>query len=71
MSPSSIDLSYAGTVLPGDLILIHKFRDHYSLQGRKEMTVKELNAKSKLFWLRRASDSLGTNGCSDTPQAAE
>ncbi|KAJ5360721.1 hypothetical protein N7517_009912 [Penicillium concentricum] len=37
---SSIDLSYAGTVLPEDLILVHEFRDHYSLQARKEMTVE-------------------------------
>ncbi|KAJ5165429.1 uncharacterized protein N7500_007259 [Penicillium coprophilum] len=37
---SSIDLDYAGTVLPEDLILVHEFRDHYSLQARKEMTVK-------------------------------
>ncbi|KAJ5470065.1 hypothetical protein N7530_007422 [Penicillium desertorum] len=35
----------AGTVLPNDLILVHEFRDHYSLQARKEMTVEELNAK--------------------------
>ncbi|OQE40037.1 hypothetical protein PENCOP_c006G08969 [Penicillium coprophilum] len=34
-----------GTVLPEDLILVHEFRDHYSLQARKEMTVEELNAK--------------------------
>ena len=28
-----------GTVLPDDLILVHEFADHYSLQPRKEMTV--------------------------------
>ncbi|KAJ6132042.1 hypothetical protein N7471_007257 [Penicillium samsonianum] len=30
----------AGIVLPNDLILVHEFRDHYSLQARKEMTVE-------------------------------
>ncbi|KAI3201815.1 hypothetical protein CBS147311_4803 [Penicillium roqueforti] len=35
----------AGTHLPDDLILVHEFRDHYSLQARKEMTVEELQAK--------------------------
>ncbi|WEW59977.1 hypothetical protein PRK78_005459 [Emydomyces testavorans] len=29
-----------GTELPDDLIIVHEFRDHYSLQARKEMTVE-------------------------------
>lgn len=36
----STDSSYIGTALPSDLILVHEFRDHYSLQARKEMTVE-------------------------------
>ncbi|CAI7625725.1 unnamed protein product [Penicillium glandicola] len=36
----STDFSFAGTLLPDDLILVHEFRDHYSLQARKEMTVE-------------------------------
>jgi hypothetical protein len=28
-----------GVELPADLILVHEFRDHYSLQARREMTV--------------------------------
>ena len=39
----SIDWSYIGTHLPDDLILVHEFRDHYSLQARKEMTVEGSN----------------------------
>ncbi|TPX21691.1 hypothetical protein DIZ76_015653 [Coccidioides immitis] len=35
----------AGTELPDDLILVHEFGDHYSLQASREMTVEELNAK--------------------------
>ncbi|KAI2026587.1 hypothetical protein LOZ12_006611 [Ophidiomyces ophidiicola] len=33
----------AGTRLPGDLILVHEFRTHYSLQAKRKMTVEELN----------------------------
>ena len=29
----------AGTPLPDDLILVHEFKDHYSLQASKEMTL--------------------------------
>ncbi|KAJ5628083.1 hypothetical protein N7490_010311, partial [Penicillium lividum] len=39
----------AGTILPDDLILVHEFKDHYSLQARKEMTVEELNTKINDF----------------------
>ncbi|EFW17445.1 conserved hypothetical protein [Coccidioides posadasii str. Silveira] len=35
----------AGTQVPDDLILVHEFKDHYSLQARKEMTVDDLNTK--------------------------
>ncbi|KAJ5238276.1 hypothetical protein N7468_002895 [Penicillium chermesinum] len=31
---------FIGTTLPDDLILVHEFGDHYSLQARKEMTVE-------------------------------
>ncbi|KAG5289317.1 hypothetical protein I7I48_08616 [Histoplasma ohiense] len=34
----------AGTQLPEHLILVHEFRDHFSLQARMEMTVEDLNA---------------------------
>ncbi|KAI1954226.1 hypothetical protein LOZ57_000576 [Ophidiomyces ophidiicola] len=33
----------AGTRLPDDLILVHEFRTHYSLQAKRKMTVEELN----------------------------
>ncbi|EFR03620.1 hypothetical protein MGYG_06614 [Nannizzia gypsea CBS 118893] len=39
----------AGTQLPDDLILVHEFRDHYSLQARKEMTVEELDLSITQF----------------------
>ncbi|KMP05330.1 hypothetical protein DIZ76_015650 [Coccidioides immitis] len=29
----------AGSPIPDDLILVHEFKDHYSLQARKEMTL--------------------------------
>ena len=32
-------LNKIGIDLPESLILVHEFRDHYSLQARKEMTV--------------------------------
>lgn len=34
-----------GTELPEDLILVHEFRDHYSLQARRGMGVDDLNEK--------------------------
>ncbi|RDW70458.1 uncharacterized protein DSM5745_07969 [Aspergillus mulundensis] len=33
----------AGVYLPDGLILVHEFKDHYSLQPRVEMTVDDLN----------------------------
>ncbi|PGH23727.1 hypothetical protein AJ80_02155 [Polytolypa hystricis UAMH7299] len=30
----------AGTQLPDDLIVVHEFRDHYSLQAKREITVE-------------------------------
>lgn len=39
----------AETELPNDLILVHEFGDHYSLQARQEMTVEELNTKITEF----------------------
>ena len=30
---------FTGTELPNDLILVHEFDDHYSLQARQQMTV--------------------------------
>ncbi|EEH19337.2 hypothetical protein PABG_01656 [Paracoccidioides brasiliensis Pb03] len=35
----------AGTEIPEHLILVHEFRDHFSLQARREMTVEELNTQ--------------------------
>jgi hypothetical protein len=32
-----------GVELPADLILVHEFRDHYSLQARREMTVSGIH----------------------------
>ncbi|OJJ48718.1 hypothetical protein ASPZODRAFT_14844 [Penicilliopsis zonata CBS 506.65] len=40
---------HAGTELPDDLILVHEFADHYSLQARRSMTVEELNSKITQF----------------------
>ncbi|ODH45117.1 hypothetical protein ACO22_00412 [Paracoccidioides brasiliensis] len=34
-----------GTEIPEHLILVHEFRDHFSLQARREMTVEELNTQ--------------------------
>ncbi|KAK2749687.1 hypothetical protein FQN57_005910 [Myotisia sp. PD_48] len=38
-----------GVDVPRDLILVHEFADHYSLQARKEMTVPELEEKIMAF----------------------
>lgn len=43
-----------GTELPEDLILVHEFGDHYSLQARKEMSIDELNAKITDFLDKKA-----------------
>jgi hypothetical protein len=37
----------AGTILPDDLILVHEFRDHYSLQARTVMIVEGALHRSK------------------------
>ncbi|KAL4941592.1 hypothetical protein BDV06DRAFT_235991 [Aspergillus oleicola] len=39
----------AGIPTPDNLILVHEFRDHYSLQPREEMTVDNLNASITQF----------------------
>ncbi|KAG8628987.1 hypothetical protein KVT40_002852 [Elsinoe batatas] len=39
-----------GTILPKELILVHEFRDHYSLQAAREMTVRELNDHLTVFF---------------------
>ncbi|EGD87476.1 hypothetical protein H113_06073 [Trichophyton rubrum MR1459] len=39
----------AGIRIPDDLILVHEFKDHYSLQARNIMTVEDLNAKITRF----------------------
>ncbi|KAL4954096.1 hypothetical protein BDW69DRAFT_194310 [Aspergillus filifer] len=41
--------TYQRTPLPDNLILVHEFRDHYSLQPREEMTVDDLNASITEF----------------------
>ncbi|KAA6412905.1 MAG: hypothetical protein FRX48_03898 [Lasallia pustulata] len=38
-----------GTPLPDGLLLVHEFRDHYSLQASNEMTLQELNTKITSF----------------------
>ncbi|KAL8909114.1 MAG: hypothetical protein Q9171_005180 [Xanthocarpia ochracea] len=38
----------AGTKLPGDLLMVHEFRDHYSLQAATEMTVEVSNGATFL-----------------------
>ncbi|MCJ1463596.1 hypothetical protein MMC07_002204 [Pseudocyphellaria aurata] len=38
-----------GTQLPNGLVLVHEFRDHYSLQASIEMTLAELNANITNF----------------------
>ncbi|PGH05162.1 hypothetical protein GX51_03061 [Blastomyces parvus] len=39
----------AGTQLPEHLILVHEFRDHFSLQARTEMTLEDLNTRITNF----------------------
>ncbi|KAF1365185.1 hypothetical protein EJ07DRAFT_94999 [Lizonia empirigonia] len=39
----------AGTQLPDDLILVHEFDDHYSLQAARDMPLQELNDKITSF----------------------
>ncbi|EGE09016.1 hypothetical protein TEQG_07929 [Trichophyton equinum CBS 127.97] len=39
----------AGIRIPDDLILVHEFKDHYSLQARNAMTIEDLNAKITRF----------------------
>ncbi|KAL4786792.1 hypothetical protein BJX76DRAFT_354795 [Aspergillus varians] len=38
-----------GAPIPEDLILVHEFKDHWSLQAREEMTVDALDAKITHF----------------------
>ncbi|KAF2799226.1 hypothetical protein K505DRAFT_321302 [Melanomma pulvis-pyrius CBS 109.77] len=38
-----------GTLLPEDLILVHEFKDHYSLQAARDMPLQELNNKITNF----------------------
>ncbi|KAG5209927.1 hypothetical protein GTR04_0951 [Trichophyton interdigitale] len=38
-----------GIGIPDDLILVHEFKDHYSLQARNAMTIEDLNAKITRF----------------------
>lgn len=40
MSFVDVDEICVDTLLPDDLILVHEFGDHYSMQARKEMTVE-------------------------------
>ncbi|KAK4864396.1 hypothetical protein LT330_009923 [Penicillium expansum] len=61
----------AGTLLPEDLILVHEFRDHYSLQARKEMTVEELNAKIEAFLITKGERFTKDQWLQRYPQATE
>ncbi|KKK13672.1 hypothetical protein ARAM_006030 [Aspergillus rambellii] len=54
MRPNSQTQQSCRVELPDELILVHEFNDHYSLQARKSMTVEELNA--------RITDFLATKG---------
>lgn len=40
-----------GTGLPEDLILVHEFRDHYSLQARRGMGVDGMPSLWSLGWV--------------------
>ncbi|KGO74333.1 hypothetical protein PITC_008570 [Penicillium italicum] len=61
----------AGTLLPEDLILVHEFRDHYSLQARKEMTVEALNAKIEAFLTTKGQRFTKDEWLQRYPQATE
>lgn len=39
----------AGTLLPPDLLLVHEYRDYYSLQSAKDMSLQDLNYKITTF----------------------
>ncbi|KAL3468729.1 hypothetical protein BJX99DRAFT_265873 [Aspergillus californicus] len=59
------------TALPDDLILVHEFGDHYSLQARKEMTVEELNAKINAFLTSKGQRFTKEEWLQRYPQATE
>ncbi|KAJ9353658.1 hypothetical protein DTO280E4_7251 [Paecilomyces variotii] len=61
----------AGTVLPDDLILVHEFGDHYSLQAREEMTVEELNSKINDFLTTKGQRFTKDEWLQRYPQATE
>ncbi|RWQ93080.1 hypothetical protein C8Q69DRAFT_81169 [Paecilomyces variotii] len=60
-----------GTVLPDDLILVHEFGDHYSLQAREEMTVEELNSKINDFLTTKGQRFTKDEWLQRYPQATE
>ncbi|KAL2859976.1 uncharacterized protein BJX67DRAFT_386463 [Aspergillus lucknowensis] len=61
----------AGVELPDDLILVHEFGDHYSLQARKSMTVDELNAKITNFLTTSGERLTKEEWLKKYPQATE
>ena len=46
-------LKWVGVELPDDLILVHEFGDHYSLQAGKDMTVDGM-----LYYVRPIEEEL-------------
>ncbi|EGD95576.1 hypothetical protein TESG_03051 [Trichophyton tonsurans CBS 112818] len=60
-----------GTELPNDLILVHEFADHYSLQAKEEMTVEELNAKITNFLTTKGECLTRDQWLQKYPQATE
>ncbi|KAF9889436.1 hypothetical protein FE257_007338 [Aspergillus nanangensis] len=71
--PPFIDQRYicTGTVLPDDLILVHEFGDHYSLQAREEMTVEELDAKINAFLITKGQRFSKDEWLQQYPRATE
>ena len=43
ISKNYLNLRPTGTVLPADLICLHEYKDHYSLQCTRPMPLPELN----------------------------
>lgn len=60
-------INLLGVKLPADLILVHEFRDHYSLQARTEMTVSGMymltrDTADEVELDEKITDFLGTQG---------
>ncbi|KAF1965911.1 hypothetical protein BU23DRAFT_603841 [Bimuria novae-zelandiae CBS 107.79] len=72
----------AGTQLPDDLVLVHEYDDHYSLQAARDMPLQDLNNKITSFlerhgrvmaketWLQAYKPAASSSGTQPVPGAS-